>query len=58
MSYITDSHEEIPIYASEAVHNHRNQLVQFREFLLSSSKFGNDENALLRIYVEEYKGTR
>lgn len=45
MSYFTDNKDWMPIYASEPIKNQRKQMVEFVEFALPLSKFGNNEQA-------------
>ena len=48
----------MPVYATDPEKNLKKLPVQWKDFYLSRSKFGNDENAQLKLEVEEYSKTK
>lgn len=43
MSYFTDARDWMPIHATEPIKIQKNKTVQFKDFYLPLSKFGNSE---------------
>ncbi|CAD8179864.1 unnamed protein product [Paramecium octaurelia] len=58
MSYFTDNKDWMPIHATEPIKYQKKQTVQFNDFYLPLSKFGNNEQAQIKLEVEEYNKTK
>lgn len=58
INYLTDLKDWMPVYNTDQEKNQKKAPVQWKEFYLSRSKFGNDENAQLKIEVEEFSKTK
>jgi hypothetical protein len=48
----------MPVYGTDPEKNQKKAPLQWKEFYLSRSKFGNDENAQLKLEVEEFSKTK
>ena len=56
--FMTDAKDWIPVYQTDPEKGKKKEFVEWKEFQLSRSKFGNDENAQLKIEVEEFSKTK
>lgn len=58
MSYFTDNKDWMPIYATEPIKNQRKSLVEWADFYLPLSKFGNNDQAHIKLEIEEFNKTK